>query len=275
MNRPVAFSLGSIVSVQAGSAIGAGLLDELAAPAVVSLRLGGAALVLLVIRRRSLVQLRAAVGRDVAFLGVALAVMNVSFYEAIDRIPLASAVTVELLGPLGLALGLARTRRDLSVALLALTGVAAIGGTIPAGEGAGILFALIAAGGWAASIVLNRRVVLSSGSLDGLSIALLIGAAATLPLGAAGASMLITPATVAMVVGVVVLSALVPLSLDALGLRSMTARTYGLLMSLSPVAAALSGFVLLDQTVGAVAIAGGVLVMGASGAGAFRASAQR
>lgn len=272
MTRPVAFSLGSIVSVQAGSAIGAGLLDQLAAPAVVSLRLCGAAFALLIIRRRSLRQLRAAVRRDVALLGFALAVMNVSFYEAIDRIPLASAVTIELIGPLGLALGFARTRRDLSIAFLAVAGVAAIGGTIPAGEGAGILFALIAAGGWAASIVLNRSIVLSSGSLDGLTVALLIGGAAVLPLGAAGTTMLITPGIISMVAGVVVLSALVPLSLDALGLRSMTARAYGLLMSLSPVAAALSGFFLLDQTVGTTAIAGGVLVIAASGAGAIRAS---
>src|ERR1043166_6009042 len=95
-----AFAVGLVViataSPQVGAAIAVSLFHELGPAGTASLRLAFAAIVLLAIWRPRLTgDLRLA-----AAFGVALGLMNLTFYEAIARIPLAVAVTIEFAGPL-------------------------------------------------------------------------------------------------------------------------------------------------------------------------------
>ncbi|WP_298803729.1 hypothetical protein [uncultured Pseudokineococcus sp.] len=59
----------------------------------------------------------------VLLLALVFAGMNLALYTAVDRIGLALAVTLEVLGPLGVALAASRSRRDLLTALVAAAGV--------------------------------------------------------------------------------------------------------------------------------------------------------
>lgn len=100
--------LAGTVSVQFGSALAALLFPRVGALGVVSLRATLAALLLLLVCRP---RLRGHSRTDWAVagaFGVALGGMNILFYQAIDRIPLGPAVTLEVLGPLLLSVVAAR-----------------------------------------------------------------------------------------------------------------------------------------------------------------------
>ena len=111
MGRSTLLVLGAILSVQLGAAAATTLFDEIGPAGTVFYRLLFAAIVLLAIwrPRRSDVSGRPALALAAAF-GVSLAAMNFSFYAALDRIPLGIAVTLEFVGPLGVALWASRRR---------------------------------------------------------------------------------------------------------------------------------------------------------------------
>src|ERR1700754_3023036 len=93
---PPVLVLAGILSVQIGAALAKQLFPLAGAIGVVSLRLGFAAVILLVMWRPSLRMTRQA-WLVVGMFGVVLGVMNVCFYESLSRIPLGVAVTVEFL----------------------------------------------------------------------------------------------------------------------------------------------------------------------------------
>jgi len=95
--------VGGVVSVQFGGALAATVIPALGPSGTVTLRLGLGMLILLAIVRPNV---RRLTRRDVAAVvgfGVVLGVMNLSFYEALARLPMGVAVTIEFIGPLGLA----------------------------------------------------------------------------------------------------------------------------------------------------------------------------
>lgn len=121
---PSLLLLGSMVSVQWGAALAKPMMVELTPAGVVVLRLGFAALVLMLIQRPWLHPPSTANSRSLVWFGLTMAVMNGFFYAAIARIPLGIAVTIEFLGPLGVALYHSRRRLDLLWVLLAAIGIA-------------------------------------------------------------------------------------------------------------------------------------------------------
>lgn len=254
----------SIASVQLGAGFARQLFDEVGPAAVVMLRQGGAALVLLALARPSV---RGRSRRDwatVLAFGAVLAVMNLTFYEAVARLPLGIAVTIELLGPLGLAVGLSRGRRELAWAGVAVAGVLLLSEGGDHLDPAGIAFALVAAVGWASYILLSRATGQRSSGIDGLALAMAVAALTAAPLGLRAGGALLDAHVLAVGALVALLSGLVPFSLELVALRRVRPRVFGVLMSLSPAAAALSGFVVLGQRLDAVQLAAVVLVIAAS-----------
>ncbi|MFG2668605.1 DMT family transporter [Streptomyces sp. NPDC048387] len=274
---PVALVVSAGVSVQFGAALAVMVMPGVGAAGVVTLRLAAAALVLLALCRPTVRgYTRADWGTVVAF-GVAMAGMNGLFYQAIDRIPLGPAVTLEVLGPLALSVLVSRRLVNLLWAGLALGGVVLLSGHGSGGFGFGALdplgaaFAVGAGAMWAAYIVFSARTGRRFPQADGLALAMAVAAVISLPLGAVQAgSALLVPGTLALGLGVAVLSSVLPYTLELLALRRLPAPTFAILMSLEPAIAAAAGFLVLHQAMSPLDALAIALVIAAS-MGAVRA----
>ena len=241
--------LGAVASVQSGAAIATRLFPETGPLGALLLRLGLSALLLLVIARPRWSGRGRADRTLVAAYGIALAAMNGTFYEALDRIPLGVAVTVEFVGPLAVAVGGSRRRLDAVWVVLAATGVV----LLTSGGGnrldlVGVAWAAVAGAFWAAYILLTQRVGRAYPGATGLAIGLTIGTICVLPFGIASAgAKLGRPDVLGRGAAIALLSSAVPYSLELFALRRMRASVFGVLMSLEPAMAAVSGLVFLGQ----------------------------
>jgi inner membrane transporter RhtA len=264
---PQLLLLGSIASVQFGSAFADKLFAQAGPGGVVLLRLALSAAMLLAISRPSLRgRTRADLGAAVAF-GLVLGGMNLSFYEALDRLPLGVAVTIEFLGPLAVAVAGSRRLLDGVWVVLAAGGVGllAVRGDTHDIDPVGVALALLAGACWAGYILLSKRVGASFAALDGLAIALAVGTLLVLPVGIAqGGTALLHPGVLAGGLAVALLSSLIPYSLEIVALRRLRASTFGLLMSLEPAFAALAGVIVLSQHLTGILLIALVMVVTAS-----------
>jgi inner membrane transporter RhtA len=258
--------MGSVVSVQVGAAVATTLFDELGPEGTVLLRTGFAALILLAIWRPALPRRATGPLRDAALLGIVLAGMNLSFYAALDRIPLGIAVTLEFTGPFAVAVAGSRRPSDLLWVGLAAGGIVLLSPGIHGSlDGPGVGFALLAGGFWAAYIVLAARVGRGFSGGQGLALAMTVAAAVLVPVGiAGGGDALARPELLAVGLAVAVLSSAIPYSLELEALRRLQKATFGVLMSLEPAVAALVGLVVLGQDLSATELVAIGLVVGAS-----------
>lgn len=268
MPAPILVGAG-IVSLQIGAGFAAKMFGTVSPAGLTGLRLWAAALMLAGFGARP--ASRAVRGvidsrswRDaavVAGFGLTLGIMNFSIYQAMARIPLGIAVTIEFLGPLGLAVITSRRMIDLLWVALAGTGVTLLGTSgvgeatgLPVHAGSavvGVSYALISAASWASYILLSVSTGKRFSGSSGLVIAMLIGAIAVTPVAAASAgTVLFRPSVLAAGVGIALLSSVIPYRFELETLRRVPARVFGICMSLEPAIAALVGLVLLSQALG-------------------------
>ena len=264
---PVGLVLGGAISVQFGAAVAALLFPRAGVAGVVMLRLVIAAVLLTAVSRPRLRGYDRTDWLTVGGFGVALAGMNALIYEAIDRIPLGVAVTVEVLGPLVLSVVTGRRASRWLWAALALAGVTALGhgGIDGSLDLVGIAFAGAAAATWAGYILLSACVGKRFPKADGLALAMSVAAVLTLPWGVAvSGPALIDPVTIGLGAAVAVLSSVLPYTLEMLALRRMPTSTFAVLMSLGPAIAALAGYLVLSQALSLTPLLGIGLVIAAS-----------
>jgi len=270
----VALTLTSIISVQTGSALATGLFDQLGPIGTVFLRALFGALLLLALVRGAPLRARRWPHRNVVLLGLAVAGVNIFFFAALDRLPLGITVTLEFVGPLGVALLGSRHRRDVVWALLAAVGIVLL--TNGGGSGIdalGVVLALVAGICWGAYIVQSDRVGAVEPGVSGAAMAAVISAVVVAPFGIAqGGSALLDPAHLAVAAVIGLLSTAVPYVFEMEALRRLPRATFGVLMSLEPAVAAAIGFIALSQDLTAVEILAIALVVIAS-AGALRSAA--
>jgi inner membrane transporter RhtA len=260
------FVLVAASSVQFGAAIAATLFDDLGPAGASVLRVGLGAVILLAMWRPRIRGVSRADLRLVVWLGLTLGVMNLAFYEALDRIPLGIAVTIEFAGPLGVAVALSRRRLDLLWVLLAGAGILLLAD--PGGDSVdavGLVLVLVAAAAWAAYILLAARAGERFTGGRGLALAMVV--ASLVPLGpgiAQAGGDLLAPGLLATGAAVALLSSVIPYSLEMEALRRIPRHVFGVLMSLEPALAALAGFLVLGQALGARELVAIGLVMAAS-----------
>ncbi|MFI9762658.1 EamA family transporter [Streptomyces sp. NPDC051963] len=263
---PVGLVLAGGVSVQFGGALAVTLMPRAGALGVVTLRLLAAAIVLLLICRPRLRGHSRTDWGTVVVFGVTMAAMNGLFYQAVDRIPLGAAVTLEVLGPLALSVLASRRAVNLIWAGLALAGVFLLGGGgFSSLDPIGVAFALGAGAMWATYIVFSARTGRRFPQADGLALAMAVAALLFLPLGVAeSGTKLLEPKTLALGSAVAILSSVLPYTLELLALRRLPASTFAILMSLEPAIAATAGFLILHQSLSAMEAAAIALVIAAS-----------
>ena len=246
---PVSLVVAGLVCQEVGAALAITLFPAAGAIGTVALRLGFSAIILLLIFRPSLRRRRRSDWGTVIGFGLVLAAMNVLFYLALERLPLGVTVTIEVLGPLVLAVVTSRRASAWLWALLAFGGVAILGrGGFGDLDPLGVLFAFGAGAAWAGYILLSARTGQHFSRLDGLALAMGVGALAVLPFGFVTAGIaLAQPHILLFGLAVAVLSSAVPYGLELLALRRLPAATFAILLSLAPALAAVSGFLILGQ----------------------------
>lgn len=256
----------AIVSVQVGAALAKHLFPTLGATGVVFLRLGIAALLLAAVWRPHPRRWSRGTRWEVLAFGVVVAAMNTTFYLSLDRVSLGVAVTVEFIGPLSVAAFSSRRPVDGLWVVLALVGVALLArpgsGTTP--DPVGLLLAAVAGACWAGYIVMSSRVGRAIPGGSGLAAAVLVAALLTAPVGVASLHGNLTWLALAAGAGVALLSSALPWSLELEALRRLPRGPFGILMSLEPAVAAVSGRLLLHEHLDGRQWAGIVVVVAAS-----------
>ncbi|MEY2570451.1 MAG: inner rane transporter RhtA [Acidimicrobiaceae bacterium] len=249
---PQAYFVGSAIFHYLGPAFAVLLFARVDVLGVAWLRIASAALIFAVWRRpwRRLPDLDAGGARLLIAWGGVLALMNVCFYEAIARLPLATVAAIEFVPVIVLAAAGARTRRNACALLLAVAGVSLLTDVRIAGGGAGFALAFCNAVLFALYIVLGDRVAKRDavGGIDGLATAMLVAVVVVMPLGGlAAAHALGDPVAIAAGVGVGISSSVIPYVCDQLALARLARATYALLVSLLPATAAVIGVLVLAQ----------------------------
>lgn len=254
---PEALFVASGVSQYAGAVLAVAAFSSLAPQGVAWWRVFGAGLLLAVMRRSWRRQwTRPALLLTAAF-GTVLAFMNLTFYLAIDRLPLGNAVAIEFLGPITVVALTARSRRNWLGLLVAAGGVMVLADVELSANPLGVLFALLAGGFWALYIVLGDRVANKGAALDGLGVGMLFGAVAILPFaGTAAYGGFLVPAAIGLAVVAGILSNMIPYSLDQLIMQRIPRGRYALLLALLPAVATIIGMVALAQRPAFVEVVG-------------------
>lgn len=267
----------SAVSNQSGAAIGSTAFAQIGPAGVVAVRQFVAAAVLLVVVRPRLRDLTAEQWWPIAGLALVFATMNITLYAAIDRIGIGLAVTLEFLGPLAVALGASRTRRDLALAVVSGAGVYVLVLPGPSSDWTGVGLGVAAGACWAAYILLNRRVGAIVPGLQGTAAATALSATLYVPVALLVVAHRGVPAeALGLAVLTGLLSSVVPYVADLLSLRVVPAHAFGVFMSINPVVAAVAGIAFLGQVPAAHETVGiAVIVLVNAAAVASRARAER
>jgi inner membrane transporter RhtA len=196
--------------------------------------------------------------------GSVLALMNVCFYTAIDRLPLGTVAAIEFLPVIGLAALGARSPRNGAALALAVPGVYLLTGVHIEAEPIGLVFAFVNAGLFALYIVLADRVAKRPGvsGIDGLAASMLIAAVVVTPIGGWQAlPAFAAPTALLAGIGVGVSSSVIPYVADQLALRRLARSTYALMISLLPATATVIGVIVLAQIPSPAETAGVALVI--------------
>ncbi len=274
---PVLLAVVAVLSVQFGNAIAGSLFSVVGPLGAAALRMTLAAVILCAVVRPRVRGWDRRTWASVVALGVGLGGMNALIYLAIDRIPLGVAVTIELLGPLAVAIAGTRRWRDLSWVVLAAIGVALLG--LDGEAQLDLVGALLAAGAaafWALYIVASARLGPRARGVDGLGVAMIVAALLVAPWGASDAvgAVAVDPLLMLAFAGVAIMTSAIPYALEFLALKRMPTRVFGVLSSLGPAVAALAGLIVLGQDLSPAQLLAIVVVMAAC-AGAVASSRTR
>jgi inner membrane transporter RhtA len=269
---PELMAIGSMFSVQLGAALAVPVMVAIGPATTTALRLFWSGILLALFVRPRFSRMTRYQWLAGASLGVVIATMTVCYFIAISRIPMGPATAIEFLGPLGVALIGARKLIHLVLAI-----VAGIGVFLLTRENArwsvdvlGVGFAAAAALGWAAYILLMKRVGAAFPGLQGLSIALLVAAVAAVPVSIVARPNVLTFAPLMATIGLAMLTPLLPYALEMLALRKMSTRAFGIFMSMEPAISAVLGYVILAQQLSLRQISGIGCVVLASAITALR-----
>ncbi|QZY52697.1 EamA family transporter [Leucobacter tenebrionis] len=260
-------AVAAIFSVQFGNAFVGSLFESVGPLGAAALRLGFAAVILIVLVRPRVREWSARTWLGVVLLGIGMGGMNVFIYLAIAEIPLGLAVTIELMGPLAVAAAGIRRAVDAAWVLLALGGILLLGlddtGTVTL---RGALLAGVAAAFWALYILASARLSSRVRGIDGLVASVAVAAVVIVPLGAGQALQGVRqdPGLLGAFAVLALMTSVIAYGLEFLALKRMSARVFGVLSSLGPAVAALAGLAVLHQQLDARQLLAILLVVAAS-----------
>lgn len=264
---PIAAALIAMCCIQAGASVAKGLFPIIGVAAATTLRLGLASAMMLAVWRPWRTRVAPEHRRFIIAYGISLGCMNALFYAALSRIPLGVAVALEFTGPLGVALMASRRPSDYLWVALAIAGVMLL---LPLNTGAahldpvGVALALGAGVFWAAYIVFGQRAG-AGGSGPAVAYGSLVATVVVAPLGIAQSGLaMFAPAILPAALAVALLSSAIPYSLEMMSMTRLSAKTFGILMSVEPGIGAIAGLVLLKEHLSMTQVIAIILIVVAS-----------
>lgn len=262
---PEVFFIFSASAQYIGAVIAVQLFDDAPPASIAWFRVIGAAVVLMCFSAPRLMR-EGRWSRDelfaAAIFGTAVALMNLTFYLAIDRIDLGKGVAIEFIGPICVAAWQTRTKRNAVALLFATIGVVVLSGLEISKQPLGLLYIFLASTMWAMYIVIGAKVARLDRGVSGLAVGLLIGALVIAPFGARGSmTILTTPWLLGACFAVGIFSNAIGYGIDQSILRRIPVRRFSVLLALLPVTALVFGFFFLHQRPSMIDLGGIALVL--------------
>lgn len=248
VHYPLAATLTSLLSVQIGAAFAKTLFPQVGPEGVAALRLGIAAVILAIWLRPWTLGLTKSNSWALLGYGSVMAMMNVLIYRAFDFIPVGIAISIEVLGPLGVALITSRRPLDLLWVFFALTGVALLPfGSLGASlDLRGVGYAVLAGLFWGLYVIVGKKTAPLGGR--GVALGMSVAALMVVPLGVTHAGTQLLKPEVLILGGLVaLLSSAMPFLLDMFALKHLPRHVFGVLMSGSPAVSAIAGWLILGE----------------------------
>jgi inner membrane transporter RhtA len=202
--------------------------------------------------------------RLLILFGACLAIMNCSFYLALDRLPMGLVAAIEFVGTIGVALYGRRTTRNLVALGLAVAGVFLLIDVKWSSDSIGLGWAFLNGALFVGYVVLGHRIAQNgaTGAIERLGAAMAIAFLFVLPIGLWQAAKAFgRPWLLLAGIGVGVCSSVIPYVCDQLAMSRLPRASFALLLTLLPASAVLIGAIVLAQIPSAKDMAGIVLVM--------------
>ena len=241
-------AVAAMLAAQLGAAVSISLFDDVGTAGTSWLRLTFGALILLVLVRPRLSAWSWPNVRAPILLGIVSGLMTLFFLAAIARLPLGTAIAIDFLGPLTVAVFTSRSKAAIAWPVLALVGVLILTQPwVPGVDLVGVGFSALAGTMWALYILLMQRVGDNFSGLDGLAVMMPVAALTAAVVGVPQAwghlslPILLTALVIAILMPVMVFA------FEMLALRRLTTAAFGTLMALEPAIAIVVGVVLLAQ----------------------------
>jgi inner membrane transporter RhtA len=248
----------AVTIVQMGAAVAEGLFETIGFASVVFLRCFIGGLIFLGLVRPRVLGYSRRVYLLIAIYGITIAANMLTFYAAIDRIPLGIAVAIAFAGPLIVSVAGSRRAIDLIWVALAAAGILLLSPITDATlDPVGLLLAFVCAFAWGTYIIVTKR---AGNALPGntmLTLSMCVAAVVAAPFGAVRAvEILRDPSLIGLAIIVALMSSVIPFWLEFKALRSLAPRVFSLLLSLEPAAAVIMGWLILHESLGIEKIIG-------------------
>jgi inner membrane transporter RhtA len=197
-------------------------------------------------------------------LGACLAIMNTSFYLALDRLPMSLVAAMEFVGTIGVALYGLRTARNFTALALAALGVFLLIDVKWSTDPLGLSWAFLNGALFVGYIVLGHKISESgaSGGVERLGAAMAMAFFFIMPIGFVQAAEAFTmPVLVLAGIAVGACSSVIPYVCDQLAMSRLPRASFALMLALLPATATLIGVMVLAQIPSGQDMIGVLLVM--------------
>jgi inner membrane transporter RhtA len=197
-------------------------------------------------------------------LGACLAIMNTSFYLALDRLPMSLVAAMEFVGTIGVALYGLRTARNFTALALAVLGVFLLIDVKWSTDPIGLFWAFLNGALFVGYIVLGHEISQggASGGVERLGAAMAMAFFFIMPIGFVQAAEAFTvPVLVLAGVAVGACSSVIPYVCDQLAMSRLPRASFALMLALLPATATLIGVMVLAQIPSGQDMIGVLLVM--------------
>ncbi len=210
---------------------------------------------------------------QIVLYGVAMAAMNLAFYQAVARLPLGVAATLLFLGPFAVAAAMIKRRWEIVFPLAGLAGVLLLARTEGQITWSGLLFGAISAAALALYTVSAQRLGHAEPGLKPVALSVSVASLLLLPFSLTAAPQLARGDWVVALSGL--LGVALPYALDFLAIRMASARIVATLFALAPVVGAVIGALFLGDPLSGPAIAGIALIVTTGAALTWTAQTRR